>query len=57
MLDFENVNPMAVVMAIAGGIIAVIVTKGSGTGFVWKLITFVVGAIGSFIVANIIANK
>lgn len=55
-MDLE-LNPMAAILAIAAGIISLIVAKSSGVGILMKIIIFVVAVVVGYLVSLFIANR
>jgi hypothetical protein len=51
-LDFDMSDIFAIFLGICGGLLSLIVSKGSGAGMPWKVLTFAATTIVSFFVAK-----
>ena len=54
--EFE-INPIHIGLALVGGVISLMVAKGSGTGVFVKLLTFAVSTVACYFLVQFISRK
>jgi hypothetical protein len=59
--DFEDINPLAVGLGLAAGVISLVVARGWGNGpqigILYKALIFIVSAVAGYLVSAYIADR